>query len=100
MSADELKDAPKVAAPQPFRSEFQPLIDDLYREEVLEARRMSPEEKFLAGEELFHFACSVTIAGIRNENPSFTDEDCQRELKRRLGLRERIESQERLNRKG
>ena len=79
------------ASAKPFRSEFQPLIDELYREEVLEARRMSPEEKFLAGEELFNMACKVTLAGIRNENPGFSEEECLRELERRLELAERME---------
>src|SRR5947208_10506898 len=72
------------------RSEFAPLIDELYKEEVLRARRMSPEEKFLAGEELFEYACSITLAGIRNQNPGFSEEDCRRELERRLELQERM----------
>ena len=74
-----------------LRSEFAPLIDTLYRESVLEARRMSPEEKFLLGEELFEYACSITLAGIRNQNLEFSEEECQQELQRRLDLVERIE---------
>jgi hypothetical protein len=75
----------------PYKSEFQPLIDELYREEILAARRMSPEEKFLAGEELFRTACEITLSGIRNENPGFTEADCRRELDRRLELVTRLE---------
>jgi hypothetical protein len=100
MSGDQLNDAPKPPATQPFRSEFQPLIDELYREEVLEARRMSPEEKFLAGEELFQYACSITLAGIRSENPGFSEADCRHELERRLELRERMDQHDRANRPG
>ena len=74
-----------------LRGEFAPLIDALYRETVLEARRMSPEEKFLFGEELFEYACSITLSGIRNQNPGFSDEECQQELQRRLDLVERME---------
>ncbi len=74
-----------------YVSEFAPLIDALYREEVLEARRMSPEEKFLAGEELFEYACSITLEGIRNQNPTFTPAECRQELERRIELGERLE---------
>ena len=91
MKEDELKETSAKYGTERSRSEFAPLIDQLYREEVLEARRMSPEDKFLAGEELFEYACSITLAGIRNQNPGFTDEDCRRELERRLELRERME---------
>jgi hypothetical protein len=91
MSDDALKEAAASISSKPFRSEFQPLIDQLYREEVLEARSMSPEEKFLAGEELFEYACSITLAGIRNQNPGFSEEECHRELERRLELQARME---------
>ncbi len=76
---------------QPFRSEFAPLIDQLYREEVLEARQMSPDDKFLLGEELFRFACEITLAGIRNENPGATEAECQRILEDRLRLGDWLE---------
>jgi hypothetical protein len=68
------------------KSEFAPLIDALYLERVLEARQMPPEEKFLLGEELFEYACSITLSGIRNQNPGFNEEECQQELQRRLDL--------------
>jgi len=73
------------------RSEFAPLIDELYREEVMEARRMLPDEKFLLGEELFEYACSITLAGIRHQNPDFSEAECEQELERRLQLKERLE---------
>lgn len=73
------------------RSEFAPLIDELYREEVMEARRMLPDEKFLLGEELFEYACSITLAGIRHQNPNFSEAECEQELERRLELKERLE---------
>ena len=68
-----------------------PIIDALYAERVLEARKMLPEEKLLLGEELFEYACSITLAGIRNQNPGFNEDECQRELVRRLDLAERME---------
>lgn len=73
------------------RSEFAPLIDALYCESVLDARRMPPEEKFQLGEELFEYACSITLLGIHNENPEFSEEECRHELQRRLDLTERME---------
>ncbi|MGA2658523.1 MAG: hypothetical protein ABSH34_13555 [Verrucomicrobiota bacterium] len=68
------------------------LADGLYRERVLEARAMAPEDKLLAGEELFEYACSITLAGIRNQFPEATEAECRRILEARLELRERMES--------
>jgi hypothetical protein len=99
MSEDKLKEVAPAYQTEPFRSEFQPLIDQLYREEVLAARRMTLEEKFLAGEELFEYACSITLAGIKSQNPEFNEADCRRELERRLQLLERMELQERMERR-
>jgi hypothetical protein len=93
--SDEIKETTALYRAEEAKSEFQPLIDELYREEVLEARRMSPEEKFLLGEELFEYACSITLAGIHSQNPGFTEEECEQELKRRLELRERMDRDER-----
>ena len=91
MNDDELKETAVQYTAEEYQSPFAPLIDELYRERVIRARRTSPEEKFLAGEELFEWACSITLAGIRNENPEFSEEDCKRELERRLELREKME---------
>ena len=88
MSDDALKETGPGHPKPPFRSEFAPLIDELYREEVLEARQMSAEEKFLAGQELFEMACEVTLAGIRNQNPGATEAECQNILEDRLRLGE------------
>ena len=91
MSGDALKETAAPYRTGEFQSEFAPLIDALYREEVLDARKMSPEDKFLAGEELFRMACEVTLAGIRSENPGATEADCQRILQDRLRLGEWLE---------
>jgi hypothetical protein len=77
-------------------SERQLLIDQRYREEVMRARKMTPEEKFLAGEQLFLSECDRTLAEIKSENPEFSDEDSRRELERRLELQERMEWEERM----
>ncbi len=67
------------------------LAEELYRERVAEARQMPPEEKLLAGEELFGYACSITVAGIRDQSPGLSEEECLRILEERLDLRERME---------
>jgi len=44
VSGSEFRETAPVCRAREFRSEFQPLIDGLYREEVLEARRKPMEE--------------------------------------------------------
>ena len=56
-------------------------------------RAMPPEEKLLAGEELFDYACAITLASIRDQFPALSDEECLRILEERLALRERMEQQ-------
>jgi hypothetical protein len=85
----------EITAPeiQPVTTDAQirKLADDLYRERVAEARAMSPEEKQLAGEELFDYACAITLAGIRNQFPGVSEEEALKILEDRLELRERME---------
>ena len=90
MSGDELRDAAAPHAEADFTSEFQPLIDELYREEVLEARQMPMEEKLLLGERLFRWACEVTLAGIRHQNPGATEAECQHILRERIELGKKL----------
>ena len=85
---DSLRETPAPYAPPPAT---QRLIDELYREEVLEARAMSPELKLLAGEELFHYACSITLLGIRNQFPEADEAERQRILESRLKLQRKLE---------
>jgi hypothetical protein len=83
-----------AALENPSRSadaQIQRLAAELYGERVAEARTMPPEEKLLAGEELFEYACAITLAGIRNQFPGVTEEECLRILEERLELRERME---------
>jgi len=91
MISAELHEQPFPYPAAEHSSPYAPVIDQLYREEVIEARRMKPEQKFLAGEELFHYACAITLEGIRSQNPGFDETACRRELRRRLDLRERME---------
>lgn len=86
MSEDRLKETAAAYRAEEFKSEFQPMIDELYREEVLDARKMSLEEKLLLGERLFRWACEATLAGIRNQNPKASEQECQEMLSKRIEL--------------
>jgi len=57
---------------------------ECHARKIRQARRMSPSEKFFAGAELFEYACGITLAGIRNQYPQWTKEQCREELRRRL----------------
>jgi hypothetical protein len=90
VTEDELKVTPMPDRAPEWESEFQPLIDELYREEVLAARIMPVEEKLMLGERLFRWACEVTLAGIRNQNPEADEAECQRILRDRIELGKRM----------
>jgi len=71
--------------------DFQPLADALYRERVLRARRTPPEERILDGPRLFDYACTITLAGLRTENPNATEAELRETLRQRLVLAEKLE---------
>ena len=87
-NSDSLSEQPTEYSPPP---ETQRLIDELHREEILEARAMSAEDKIRAGQQLFEAACRVTLAGIRNQNPGISGERCLEMLRERLELQRRLE---------
>ena len=55
------------------------------------ARRQTFAQKFLAGAELFDYACKVAEAGIRMQHPEFNDAQVRAELRRRIEIGERLE---------
>ena len=79
--------APKYSPPP----ETQRLIDELYKEEILDARSMTPAEKFFVGQSLFEAACRITLAGIRDQFPQASEEECLEILRKRLDLQRRLE---------
>ncbi len=85
---DALREQTPDYAPPP---ETQRMIDELYREELLEARVMRPEQKLLLGEELFAYACSITMAGIQNQFPEADEAERRRILEQRLVLQRKLE---------
>lgn len=68
------------------------LIDALYRDKVLQARRTPPEVKLLDAARLFDAACEVARGGIRADNPGATDGEVRRELLRRMAIARRLEA--------
>jgi hypothetical protein len=69
----------------------QELIDEIYRERVLRARRTPIEHKILAGGELFERVCAGMADGLRDENPGADEAKIQELLRRRLELLRRLE---------
>jgi hypothetical protein len=67
------------------------LIDDIYRERVLRARRTPIEQKIPAGGELFEGVCERMADGLRHENPGADEATIQDLLRRRLALVRRLE---------
>ena len=67
-------------------------IVDLEREAVEDARALSFAQKFLAGAELFDYACEVTKSGIRMQHPDYDDQQVLAELRRRIALAMKIEA--------
>lgn len=70
------------------------LGDALYRERVHRARRMTPEQKVLAGPRLFESACQMTVAGIRHDFPDADEARVQQILRERLALLSRLRNQQ------
>jgi hypothetical protein len=68
----------------------QELIDALYRERVLRARRTPPEEKFAAGPRLFDRCCRLMAEGMRNERPDADEDEVAELLRQRLALLRRL----------
>lgn len=76
------------------REDIKALGDAIYRERVLRARRTPPEEKLLDGPRLFDFACGITMAGIRNQNPGADEATLRAILRQRLALAQRRENRQ------
>ena len=64
------------------------LLDQLEREDIEQARRMTPAQKLRAGGELFDEACRWTLAGIRKDYPGISPADALEELRRRIAIAE------------
>lgn len=70
----------------------QEMVDELYREKLARARSMTPEEKFLAGGELFEMSLEFMEAGIRHQHPLASDAEVEEMIQARLDLQRRMEN--------
>ncbi len=68
----------------------QELIDDIYRERVLRARRTPLDQKVLAGPQLFAFSYQIMADGIRHQYPDADEHRIQEILNQRLALLRRL----------
>lgn len=62
------------------------LIEELGREEIERAQRMTFAQKFWAGAELFDYACAISSAAIRRQHPDYDDAQVLAELRRRVDI--------------
>jgi len=60
---------------------------ECHARKIQQAKRMSSDEKFFAGAELFDYACGITLSGIAHQHPLWSKSECREELRRRLGIR-------------
>jgi hypothetical protein len=67
------------------------LIDAIYRERVLRARRTPPEQKILSGATLFDEACRRMEAGIRMLHPEADEEAVRAMFRRRMEIARRLD---------
>ena len=69
----------------------QPLIDQLYREEVLRARGQTMEQRFLGSLEMAEFVFEWGRAGVRSQHPQATEAEIETEWQRRLHITRRLD---------
>jgi hypothetical protein len=67
------------------------LLDEMFRERVLRARRTPPEERLLEGARLFDLTCRIMRDGIRDEYPDADAQRVEEILAQRLALLRRLE---------
>ncbi|MDP3719471.1 MAG: hypothetical protein Q8T13_17040 [Acidobacteriota bacterium] len=60
------------------------LADALYREEVIRARAMRPEDKLLEGPRLFERACRLMADGVRHRHPELDEQAVLAKVKEQL----------------
>jgi hypothetical protein len=67
------------------------LINALYREQVLAARKLSPAQRLRLGGDLFDDFCERMRAGIRFQFPDADENRVEQILRERLELARRLE---------
>jgi hypothetical protein len=72
-------------------AETKALQDAIYLSKVARARRTPMSEKLATGAHLFDEGMQQMRAAIRSDNPSFTAEQVEREVTRRLKIRKLLD---------
>ena len=72
-------------------NEFQPLMDEIFREKVLRARLESPGRKLVDGLELFEDALIWMRAGVRGQFPHYDEAQVEAEVHRRIARIRQVE---------
>ncbi|MGD0462387.1 MAG: hypothetical protein ABSB74_07850 [Tepidisphaeraceae bacterium] len=67
------------------------LIDALYREKVLRARRMTLQKRVEVGAALSDIGRQMMRDAIRRENPSASEEEVRQLMRRRLELKRKLD---------
>jgi len=68
----------------PDATQLKALQDDIYREKVLRARRMTESERLVASLELIDYAYEVMLGGVYMQFPEATPEEANAILSDRL----------------
>lgn len=76
-----------------YRDEIIALGHEIERDRLRRAKEEPLASKFLAGEELFHYAASITMAGIRMQHPEADERRVLEILEQRLELVDRMDRQ-------
>ena len=71
--------------------EFQPLMDDIFREKVLRARRMTPAERVNGTFELFDMGVGLMRDGIRAQHSDWNEDQVSDEVRRRFARIRQVE---------
>lgn len=69
----------------------QELVDQLYRQQILLARQIPPDEKLFDGLRLFERSCGIMADGIRNELPEADEQQVMDTLMRRFSRLRQID---------
>lgn len=68
----------------------QPSIDQLYREEILRARKQTPQQRVATAFDLAPFAHAMMKAGIRSQHPQASEAELWQLARQRIAIARRL----------
>ena len=69
----------------------QPLMDQLYREEILHARKQTPQQRLRATFEITDFSLGIMRGGVRHQFPGASEEELLQLGRKRLAIIRRVQ---------